>query len=115
MNTERFGFVLMMLGSLAIMAAFVIPCLNLDTKASEPGRSVSMDDFNPYGIETEIKPGVYVLSGNGVQKLMVVTQPICLDCLNGMAFVMPLEKLIPSDLEEALKKAKERLKEDMAK
>ena len=50
----------------------------------------------------ELEPGVYVVSGKNRQLVMVVAQPICLECLAGMVYVAPMKDLLPEDVRKAM-------------
>lgn len=50
----------------------------------------------------EIRPGTYVLAGNGVVKVILVTEPLCLDCLQGV-IVQSLENKIPQEFIDAIR------------
>ena len=50
----------------------------------------------------EIRPGTYVLTGNGVIKVILVTEPLCLNCLQGVV-VQSLENRIPQEFIDAIR------------
>ena len=50
----------------------------------------------------EIRPGTYVLTGNGMIKVILVTEPVCLDCLQGVV-VQSLENKIPQEFIDAIR------------
>ena len=67
------------------------------TTKQTPGETWSFPDA-----PNEIRPGTYVLVGNGVVKVILVTEPLCLDCLQGVV-VQSLENKIPQDFIDAIR------------
>jgi len=67
------------------------------TKQAAPGETWDFPNA-----PNEIRPGTYVLAGNGVVKVILVTEPLCLDCLQGV-IVQSLENKIPQEFIDAIR------------
>lgn len=67
------------------------------TAKQTPGETWAFPDA-----PNEIRPGTYVLTGNGVIKVILVTEPICLDCLQGVV-VQSLENKLPQEFVDAIR------------
>lgn len=91
------GFLVVLLSTPSSCQAEEKHSTQTTAKQDIPGETWAFPDA-----PNEIRPGTYVLTGNGTIKVILVTEPICLDCLQGVV-VQSLENKLPQEFIDAIR------------